>query len=99
MSAYNITVLPGDGIGPEIMTEAVKVLKFIGKKFGVDFSLTEGLVGGASIDANGVPLTDEVLELSLKADAVLLGAVGGPKWEAMDYSIRPKERSLRFVKS
>ena len=98
MSRYNITILPGDGIGPEIMTEAVGVLKFIGDKFGVDFTLTEGLVGGASIDENGVPLTDEVLALAMKADAVLLGAVGGPKWEGMDYSIRPERALLALRK-
>ncbi len=98
MSGYNITVLPGDGIGPEIMKAAVKVLESIGEKYGVGFTLSEGLVGGASIDANKVPLTDEVLDMALKADAVLLGAVGGPKWEGLDYSIRPERALLALRK-
>lgn len=98
MSGYNITVLAGDGIGPEIMKAAVKVLTSIGDKHGVAFTLSEGLVGGASIDANKVPLTDEVLDMALKADAVLLGAVGGPKWEGMDYSIRPERALLALRK-
>jgi 3-isopropylmalate dehydrogenase len=76
---YSIAVLPGDGIGPEIMAEAIKVLEVIGKRFGVDFKLTHALVGGASIDASGRPLTDEVLKLALDSHAVMLGAVGGPK--------------------
>ena len=98
MSGYNITILPGDGIGPEIMKAAVKVLEFTGGKYGVTFTLAEGLVGGASIDANKVPLTDEVLDMALGADAVLLGAVGGPKWEGMDYSIRPERALLALRK-
>lgn len=95
---YSIAVLPGDGIGPEIMAEAIKVLKVIGKKFGVDFKLTHALVGGASIDASGRPLTDETLQLALDADAVMLGAVGGPKWESLDYSLRPERALLALRK-
>jgi len=95
---YNVAVLPGDGIGPEIMAEAVRVLKSVGEKFSVQFALTEALVGGASIDANGVPLTDAVLEQTLSSDAVLLGAVGGTKWEALDYSIRPERALLALRK-
>lgn len=95
---FNIAVLPGDGIGPEIMGEAVKVLKAVGKKFSTEFNLTEALVGGASIDADGVPLTDEVLKLARKSDAVLLGAVGGTKWEGLDYSIRPERALLALRK-
>jgi 3-isopropylmalate dehydrogenase len=98
VSKFNIAVLAGDGIGPEIIEQAVGVLESIGKKHGVEFELTEGLVGGASIDANNVPLTDAVLEMALKADAVLLGAVGGPKWEAMDYAIRPERALLALRK-
>jgi 3-isopropylmalate dehydrogenase len=93
-----VLVLPGDGIGPEIVREARKVLELIGKKYEVGFSLREALVGGASIDAHGVPLTDEVLELALETDAVLLGAVGGPKWEDLDYSIRPERALLSLRK-
>lgn len=98
MKRFNVAVLPGDGIGPEIVGEAIKVLKNIGKKFNAEFVLTEAPVGGASIDANGVPLTDDVLKLALKSDAVLLGAVGGPKWEGLDYSIRPERALLALRK-
>lgn len=95
---FNVAVLPGDGIGPEIVREAVKVLKAVGVKHGVEFTLTEDLVGGASIDEHGVPLTDEVLELARRSDAVLLGAVGGPKWEGLDYSVRPERALLALRK-
>ncbi len=98
MKNYNVTVLAGDGIGPEIMAEAVKVLSYIGEKHDTGFTLTDGLCGGVSIDEHGKPLTDEVLDLALNADAVLLGAVGGPKWEAMDYSIRPERALLALRK-
>jgi len=90
--------LPGDGIGPEIVGEALKVLKAVGKRFSAEFIATEALVGGASIDAFGKPLTDEVLKLALGSDAVLLGAVGGPKWEGLDYSIRPERALLALRK-
>lgn len=97
MANHNILVLPGDGIGPEIVTEALKVLKFIGDKYGEEFTLNDGLIGGASIDVHGKPLTDDTLKEALSADAIILGAVGGPKWEAMDYAIRP-ERALLAVR-
>ncbi|MEK6759765.1 MAG: 3-isopropylmalate dehydrogenase [Deltaproteobacteria bacterium] len=98
MKRFKVAVLPGDGIGPEIVGEAIKVLRLMGKRFSVEFDLTEGLVGGVSIDANGVPLTDSVLKLALESDAVLLGAVGGPKWETLDYSIRPERALLALRK-
>ena len=98
MKSYNVFILPGDGIGTEIVSEAVRVLDLIGEKRGITFNKSEGLVGGASIDANGIPLTDEVLKGALEADAVLLGAVGGPKWEGLDFSIRP-ERALLKLRS
>lgn len=91
-------MLPGDGIGPEIVGEALKVMKAVGKKFSTEFVPTQALVGGASIDAYGKPLTDEVLKVALDADAVLLGAVGGPKWEGLDYSIRPERALLALRK-
>jgi len=90
--------LPGDGIGPEIVGEALKVMEAVGRKFATEFVATEALVGGASIDAYGKPLTDEVLKLALGSDAVLLGAVGGPKWEGLDYSIRPERALLALRK-
>ena len=73
---YHIAVIPGDGIGPEIVREACKVLDKVGEVFGHQFSYEEVLMGGCSIDAHGVPLTDEALETAKKSDSVLLGAVG-----------------------
>ena len=74
---YNIAVIPGDGIGPEIVREAMKVLDCIGEKYGHKFNYTEVLMGGCSIDATGEPLTDEALATAKASDSVLLGAVGG----------------------
>ncbi|MBI5874498.1 MAG: 3-isopropylmalate dehydrogenase [Deltaproteobacteria bacterium] len=98
MQKYKIAVLPGDGIGPDIVGEAVKVLKAVGKKNNIKFELQDALVGGASIDKYDVPLTDETLRLAKESDAVLLGAVGGPKWEGLDYSIRPERALLALRK-
>jgi 3-isopropylmalate dehydrogenase len=91
--SYKIAVLPGDGIGPEVVREATQVLSQTAKLYGFTVTLQEGIVGGASIDAYGKPLTDAVLKLAKESDAVLLGAMGGPKWDHLDYSIRP-ERAL-----
>ncbi len=88
-----IAVFAGDGVGPEIMQEALKVLKVISDKKNISIELTEGYIGGSAYDIYGVPLPDESLNLALQSDAVLLGAVGGPKWEGLDYSVRP-ERAL-----
>ncbi|HXK56901.1 MAG TPA: isocitrate/isopropylmalate family dehydrogenase, partial [Gammaproteobacteria bacterium] len=77
----HILVLPGDGIGPEIVNEAVKVLTCLRDDFGLDIEMEEALVGGAAYDADGHPLPEATLNLARDADAVLLGAVGGPKWE------------------
>jgi 3-isopropylmalate dehydrogenase len=90
---YKITVLPGDGIGPEVMSEGTQVLRQVAEIYGFGVELAGGIVGGASIDAQGKPLTDAVLQLAKDSDAVLLGAMGGPKWDSLDYSIRP-ERAL-----
>jgi 3-isopropylmalate dehydrogenase len=90
---YKIAVLPGDGIGPEVMAEATQVLQQAATLYGFAIELEYGVVGGASIDAHGKPLTDSVLKLAKESDAVLLGAMGGPKWDGLDYSIRP-ERAL-----
>ena len=89
-----ILVLPGDGIGPEIVAEAVKVLVAVKEKFSLDLDWQEALVGGSAIDATGVPLPDDTLDLAKQADAVLLGAVGGPKWDSLDMSIRPEKGLL-----
>ena len=88
-----IAVLAGDGVGREIVPEAVKVLKVVGEKFGHSFEFANGDIGGQAIDKVGVPLPQDTLMLTKQSDAVLLGAVGGPKWEGLDYSLRP-ERAL-----
>ena len=93
-----ITVLKGDGIGPEIVDQAIKVLDAICKKYSHQFSYTEVDIGGCSIDKYGVPITDEGMALCKSADSVLLGAVGGPKWDNVDPSIRP-EKALLAVRS
>lgn len=88
-----IAVLAGDGIGPEIVAEAVKILEFLRTQGGVEIEMEDGLVGGAAIDATGGPLPDATLKLARAADAVLLGAVGGPQWEPLPHAVRP-ERGL-----
>jgi 3-isopropylmalate dehydrogenase len=95
---FKIAVFAGDGIGPEIMKEALKILKIISVKRKINFQLSEGLVGGTAYDHFGIPLPDASLKLALQSDAVLLGAVGGPKWESLDYSVRP-ERALLGLRS
>lgn len=90
---YKIAVLPGDGIGPEVVREGGQVLSQVASLYGFQAEFEEGLVGGASIDAHGKPLIESVLKLAKESDAVLLGAMGGPKWDGLDYSIRP-ERAL-----
>ncbi|XPV77258.1 MAG: 3-isopropylmalate dehydrogenase [Desulfovibrio sp.] len=92
-----ICVLPGDGIGPEIVEQAVAVLKAAGAKAGKSYELTEALIGGVAIDATGGPLPQETIDKCKEADAVLLGAVGGPKWDTIDPSIRP-ERGLLGIR-
>jgi len=89
-----ILILPGDGIGPEIVAEAVKVLAALREGYGLDIEMEEALVGGAAIDAVGNPLPEETLRLARASDAVLLGAVGGPKWEPLDISVRPEKGLL-----
>ncbi len=94
----NITVLKGDGIGPEIVDQAIKVLDAVCKKYSHTFNYTEVDIGGCSIDKYGVPITKEGMEICKAADSVLLGAVGGPKWDNLDPSIRP-EKALLAVRS
>lgn len=88
-----IAVLPGDGVGREIVPEAIKVLKVVAEKFGHTFEFATGDIGGQAIDKVGVPLPQDTLTLAKQSDAILLGAVGGPKWEGLEYSLRP-ERAL-----
>lgn len=93
---YNVTVIPGDGIGPEIVREAKKVMDKVGAVYGHTFDYTEILMGGCSIDAYGVPLTEEALETARKSDAVLLGAVGGDVGNSRWYDVAP-DRGPRQV--
>ena len=94
----NIVTLPGDYIGPEIVAQAVKVLEKVAEKYGHTFSFEECALGGASIDACGVPLTDETLAKCNAADAVLMGSVGGPKWDGVEASRRPEKGLLALRK-
>lgn len=98
MGNYNIAVLKGDGIGPEIVDQSLRVLEAVGKKFDHQFNYTYGLIGGEALDAHGVPLTDETVKICKDADAVLLGAVGGPKWDDLPGDIRPEKGLLRIRK-
>lgn len=91
---YKIAVVRGDGIGPEIVEQAMRVLDRIGEKFGYEFKYEEVLAGGCSIDANGIPLTDETVEICKAADSVLLGAVGGPQWDHVPGDKRPEKALL-----
>ena len=96
---YKIAILKGDGIGPEIVDEAVKVLNKVGEKYGHTFEYTQGYLGGESIDKFGVPLTDETIEICKASDAVLLGAVGGAKWDVIDPALRPEKGLLGIRKA
>ena len=94
MKNYKIALLRGDGIGPEIVDSAVRVLKAVGEKFGRSFTFTPYLIGGAAIDEVGEPLPKETVEGCLQADSVLLGAVGGPKWDGLAGNVRPEKALL-----
>ena len=98
----NIAVIKGDGIGPEIVTEAMKVLDAVAKKYNHKFNYTEILMGGCSIDAYGVPLSDEALKIAKKSDSVLLGAIGGntttSPWYKLEPSLRPEAGLLKIRK-
>lgn len=89
-----IAVVPGDGIGPDIIQEAKLVLDTIGTKFGHRFTYTDTLAGGAALDAVGEPLPEETMRICKESDAVLLGAVGGPKWDHLEGSKRPEQALL-----
>ena len=97
-SNKSLLILPGDGIGPEAMTEVRRIVDWMEDNRAVKFDLDEDLVGGSSIDAHGVPITDAVVDKAQKVDAVLLGAVGGPKWDNLDFSIKPERGLLRLRK-
>ncbi|ADU95072.1 3-isopropylmalate dehydrogenase [Geobacillus sp. Y412MC52] len=98
MGNYRIAVLPGDGIGKEVTSGAVEVLKEVGIRFGHEFTFEYGLIGGAAIDEAGTPLPEETLRLCRESDAVLLGAVGGPKWDDNPPHLRPEKGLLAIRK-
>ncbi len=98
MSNPSLLILAGDGIGPEVMAEVEKVIDWFGDKRGLKFDVSEDLVGGAAYDAHGTPLSDETMAKAQAVDAVLLGAVGGPKYDGLDFSVKPERGLLRLRK-
>jgi len=99
MATFKIAVLPGDGIGPEVIAQGVKALKAVSSKFGHTFELEEGLIGGVAIDKTGTPLPDETIQLAQCSDAVYLGAVGDWKYDTLDPAIRPEKALLGIRKA
>ncbi|RJE81846.1 3-isopropylmalate dehydrogenase [Paracoccus onubensis] len=95
---YSLLVLPGDGIGPEVMAEVVKVVDWFQANRGMSFDVSHDLVGGSAYDTHGVPLADETMAKAQQVDAVLLGAVGGPKYDDLDFSLKPERGLLRLRK-
>ncbi|MEE9520678.1 MAG: 3-isopropylmalate dehydrogenase [Dehalococcoidales bacterium] len=95
---FNLAVLPGDGIGPEVIAEGIKVLQAINKRFGHEFNLNYSMVGGAAIDKTGKALPPDTLKVCKKCDAVLLGAVGGPKWDDPKAKVHPEDGLLALRK-
>ncbi len=98
MSNPSLLILPGDGIGPEVMAEVRKVIDWYGDKRGLAFDVSEDLVGGCAYDKHGTPLHDDTMAKALEVDAVLLGAVGGPKYDNLDFSVKPERGLLRLRK-
>lgn len=98
MTTYKLMLLPGDGIGPEIMHEVEKVIAWTAHAHNVAFDVSKGLIGGCAYDAHGVPLSDETLAVAKASDAIIMGAVGGPKWDSVDYDKRPEAGLLRLRK-
>ena len=95
---FDITVLPGDGVGPEVTAEAVKVMEAVGRRFGHTFELSYGRIGGHAIDESGTPLPEETVTLCEGADAILFGAVGGPQWDDPRAAVRPEDGILAMRK-
>ncbi len=98
MATYKLFLLPGDGIGPEVMTEVEKVAAFLGEAGVASFEIEKGLVGGCAYDAHGKAISEEHMALAQAADAVIFGAVGGPKWDSVPYDVRPEAGLLRLRK-
>ena len=97
-SNRSLLILPGDGIGPEVMGEVRRIVDWFGRRRSVSFSIEEDIVGGASIDAHRTPLTDNAMDKAMRADAVLFGSVGGPKWDNLGFDMRPEGGLLRLRK-
>ena len=93
-----ILLLPGDGIGPEVVNEAKKIIEWFNEKKSLDFQIEEGLVGGVSYEKYKKPITDEVFYKALESEAIILGAVGGPKWDSLEFSKRPERALLKLRK-
>jgi 3-isopropylmalate dehydrogenase len=98
MSNPSLLILPGDGIGPEVMAQVVRIIDWYGDKRGLKFDISEGLVGGIAYDTYGTPLHDDTMAKAQEVDAVLLGAVGGPKYDKLDFSVKPERGLLRLRK-
>jgi 3-isopropylmalate dehydrogenase len=98
MATHNLLLLPGDGIGPEVMAEVERLVAFFGKKSRAEFRIETDVCGGAAIDKHGVPLADETLAKAKKADAIVFGSVGGPKWDKVKYENRPEAGLLKLRK-
>jgi 3-isopropylmalate dehydrogenase len=98
LPTYNLLLLAGDGIGPEVMVEVKRLLGFYAKRGIADFKTEDGLVGGVAYDAHKVSITDETMAKAHAADAVIFGAVGGPKWDKVPYEARPEAGLLRLRK-
>src|SRR5689334_3769990 len=99
MATFHILLTPGDGIGPEVIAEALKVLARIGERFGHTFSYDEEIIGGAAIDTYGIALREETITKAKASDAVLFGAVGGPKWDNPQATVRPEDAILGMRKA
>ncbi len=98
MTTKKLLILAGDGIGPEVMAQVNRVIDWMAKRRNITFDVSEGLVGGAAYDKHGTPLADETLQQALDADAVLLGAVGGPKWDNLPFAVKPERGLLALRK-
>ena len=98
MAAKKLFLLPGDGIGPEAMAEVRKIIAYMNAEWRADFETEEGLVGGCAYDAHGKAISEADMAKALAADAVLFGAVGGPKWDSVPYDVRPEAGLLRLRK-